>query len=122
VYGDYQYAFLALESITSSVANHRISGVNKIHYGTLVLLLHFFKLERAPLSEAAKADVFPSFRATREASSEMHPIDDQISTCDAQALPGYVGIKLTPRNPEALARWLAEGHHGLNQFDCPRST
>ena len=89
-------------------------------YGTLVLLLHFFKLERAPLSEAAKAEVFPSFRAVREASLEMHPIDDQISACDAQALAGYVGIKLTPRNPDALERWLAEGHRDLDQFDCPR--
>jgi len=77
-------------------------------YGTLTLLLYFFKLERAPLSEASKADAFPQFRAMQEASSELHPVDDQVSACDAQALPGYIGIKLTPRDPEALARWLAE--------------
>ena len=57
-------------------------------------------------SEATKSDVFPSFRGMQEASSEMHPIE--ISTCDAQALPGYVqvGIKITPHGPEALVRWL----------------
>lgn len=75
-------------------------------YGTLALLLYFFKLERTPLSEATKSDVFPSFRGMQEASSEMYPIE--ISTCDAQALPGYVGIKLTPHGPEALVRWLAD--------------
>ena len=64
-------------------------------YGTFTLLLYFFKFERAPLSKSAKAQVFPSFRATREASTEMHPIQDQVSGCEAQALPGYVGIKLT---------------------------
>ena len=95
--------------------------VNKMLYGTLTLLLYFFKLERAPLDESAKADIFPSFRAEREASVEMHPIDDQVSTCDAQALAGYVGIKLTPRDPEALAQWLAEGHQELDQFERPDS-
>jgi hypothetical protein len=33
----------------------------------------------------------------------MYPINDQVRTCDAQALAGYVSIKLTPRDPEALA-------------------
>ncbi|KAJ6474815.1 putative cytochrome P450 phenylacetate 2-hydroxylase [Mycena sanguinolenta] len=99
-----------------------VPNVNKMLYGTLTLLLYFFKLERAPLSEAVKAEVFPSFRTAREASTEMHPIDDQMSTCDAQALAGYVGIKLTPRDPEALVRWLAEGHHELDQFDRPKSS
>ena len=87
-------------------------------YGMVTLLLYFFKLERAPLSEAAKAKVFPSFRTTREASSEMHPIHDQLSACDAQAVPGYIGIKLTPRDPDALARWLQvsdeKGRGGLD--------
>ena len=65
-------------------------------YGMFTLLLYFFKLKRAPLSETAKANVFPSFWAMREASSKMHPIHDQLSTCEAQAVPGYIGIKLTP--------------------------
>ena len=77
-------------------------------YGILVLLLYFFKLERAPLSDLSKSEVFPPFRATQEASSEMDPIQDQISACDAQALPGCVGIQLTLRDPHGLKKWLAD--------------
>jgi len=73
----------------------------------LTLLLYFFKLERAPLSEDAKREVFPSFRATREASLDMHPVHDQMGSCDSQALPGYFGVRLTPRDPSALAQWMA---------------
>lgn len=91
-------------------------------YGNLTLLLYFFKLERAPLDEAAKAKVFPSFRAAKEASAEMHPIDDQISSCDAQALAAYVGVKLTPRDPDVLAKWISEGHRELDQFQFPNLT
>jgi hypothetical protein len=84
-------------------------------YGTLTLLLYFFKLERGPLNGSAKAEIFPSFRTEREASARMHPIDGQVWECDAQALPGYVGIKLTPQDPGALAQWLEEGHQ--QQFE-----
>ncbi|KAJ7613752.1 putative cytochrome P450 phenylacetate 2-hydroxylase [Mycena polygramma] len=96
-----------------------VPSVNKLLYGNLVLLLHFFKLERGSLGEAERAAVFPSFRAVREASLEVHPIDDQVSPCDAQALPLAAGIKLTARDPEALARWLTEGHRELDQWDGP---
>ncbi|KAJ6557755.1 cytochrome P450 [Mycena capillaripes] len=96
-----------------------VPSVNKLFYGNLILLLHFFKLERAPLTEAARAAVFPKIRAAREMSLEAHPIDDQLSVCDAQAVPLAAGIKLTARDPDALARWLAEGHRELDQWDRP---
>ncbi|KAJ7713061.1 cytochrome P450, partial [Mycena metata] len=86
-----------------------VHSVNRLLYGNLILLLHFFRLERAPLSEAARAAVFPKLRAVGEASREVHPIDDQISVCDAQAVPLAAGIRLTARDPDALARWLTEG-------------
>ncbi|KAJ7918568.1 putative cytochrome P450 phenylacetate 2-hydroxylase [Mycena leptocephala] len=96
-----------------------VPNVNKMFYGNLVLLLHFFKLERGPLGDAARAAVFPKLRAVGEASLEVHPIDDQVSVCDPQALPLAAGIKLTVRDPDALARWLAEGHRELDQWDRP---
>ncbi|KAF7321109.1 Cytochrome P450 phenylacetate [Mycena chlorophos] len=87
-----------------------VPTVNKMFYGSFVLLLHFFKLERAPLEEAARNSTFPKFRSTidGEMSLEADPIHDQVSLCDAQAIPLPAGIKLTPRNPEALAQWLEE--------------
>jgi hypothetical protein len=91
-------------------------------YGNLVLLLHFFKLSRAPMNDAALSKVFPAFRAEREASVEMDPIDDQVSVCDPQALPWAAGIKLTPRDPEELAKWLTEGHMELDQWERPLPT
>ncbi|KAF8169874.1 cytochrome P450 [Mycena galopus ATCC 62051] len=99
-----------------------VPNVNKMFYGTLVLLLHFFKLERAPLGESARASVFPKLRAVGEASLEVHPIDDQVSAADPQALPLAAGINLKARDPEALARWLAEGHRELDQWDRPNPT
>ncbi|KAJ6458951.1 putative cytochrome P450 phenylacetate 2-hydroxylase [Mycena vitilis] len=96
-----------------------VPNVNKMFYANLVLLLHFFKLERGPLGEAARASVFPELRAVGEASLEMHPIDDQVSACDPQALPLAAGIKLTPRDADGLARWLAEGHRELDQWERP---
>ncbi|KAJ6609908.1 cytochrome P450 [Mycena sp. CBHHK59/15] len=59
-----------------------VPNVNKMFYANLVLLLHFFKLERALLGDAARAAVFPKLRAVGEASIEVHPIDDQVSACD----------------------------------------
>lgn len=86
-------------------------------YATLSLLLHFFTLERAPLDDPkAKDAVFPQFRAASEASLDMDPIIDQISQCDAQGLPKYVGVKLTPRNSEALVAWLQEGYKDLEEL------
>ena len=41
---------------------------NKMFYGTLTLPLYLFKLERGPLDETTKAEVFLSFRTEREAS------------------------------------------------------
>jgi hypothetical protein len=32
------------------------------------------------------------------------------------------GIKLTVHDPEALARWLSEGHRDLDQWDRPNPT
>ncbi|KAJ6615803.1 hypothetical protein B0H10DRAFT_2220136 [Mycena sp. CBHHK59/15] len=61
------------------------------------------KLERAPLGDAARAAVFPKLRAVGEASIEVHPIDDQVSACDPQALPLAAGIKLTALGPPELA-------------------
>ncbi|KAJ6602622.1 putative cytochrome P450 phenylacetate 2-hydroxylase [Mycena vulgaris] len=96
-----------------------VPNVNKMFYANLVLLLHFFKLERGPLGDAARATVFPKLRAVSEASLEIHPIDDQVSACDPQALPLAAGIKLTARDPIALSRWLTEGHRELDQWDRP---
>ncbi|KAJ6458944.1 cytochrome P450 [Mycena vitilis] len=96
-----------------------VPNVNKMLYANLVLLLHFYKLERGPLGDDARASVFPELRAVGEAGLEMHPVDDQVSACDAQAVPLAAGIKLTPRDPDALARWLAEGHRKLDQWERP---
>ncbi|KAJ7430348.1 putative cytochrome P450 phenylacetate 2-hydroxylase [Mycena galericulata] len=96
-----------------------VPNVNKMFYGNLVLLLHFFKLERAPLGDVAREAVFPKLSAVGEASFEVHPIDDQVSAADPQALPLAAGIKITVRDPVALAHWLAEGHRELDQWDRP---
>ena len=88
-------------------------------YGTLILILHFFNLERGKLDKEGLSEVFPEFRGEAESSYELHPITDQISECDAQALPKASGVRLTPRDPEALQRWIAEGHTSLDQFDRP---
>ncbi|KAJ7122652.1 putative cytochrome P450 phenylacetate 2-hydroxylase [Mycena crocata] len=96
-----------------------VPNVNKMFYASLSLLLYFFKLDRAPLGDSARAAVFPKLRAVGEASLEVHPIDDQVSACDPQALPLAAGIKLTARDPVALACWLAEGHRELDQWERP---
>jgi hypothetical protein len=88
-------------------------------YSMLVLLIHHFKLERAPMDEAAKAKTFPEIRSIREMSFEVDAVNDQVSECDSQAIPLMAGIKLTPRNPESLARWIAEAPTLLDQFDEP---
>ncbi|KAJ7463472.1 putative cytochrome P450 phenylacetate 2-hydroxylase [Mycena galericulata] len=96
-----------------------IPTVNKLFYANLVLSLHFFKLERAPLGDAAREAVFPKVRAVGEASFEVHPIDDQVSATEPQALPLAAGIKLTVRDHGALAHWLEKGHRELDQWDSP---
>ena len=93
--------------------------MNKMLYGTIILLLHFFNMERAALDEEGRNEVFPAYRATAEASEELHPITDQVSECAAQALPKAAGVRLTPRDPDALARWLADGHQLMDQFERP---
>ena len=93
--------------------------MNKMLYGTIILLLHFFNMERAALDEDGRKEVFPAYRASAEASGELHPITDQVSECAAQALPKAAGIRLTPRDPDALARWLADGHQLMDQFERP---
>ncbi|KAJ6550604.1 cytochrome P450 [Mycena vulgaris] len=99
-----------------------VINVNKIFYANLVLLLHFFKLERGPLGDAARAAVFPKLRGVGEASLEVHSIDGQVSACDPQALPLAAGIKLTAPDPNALSRWLTQGHRELGQWDRPNPT
>ncbi|KAJ7681345.1 cytochrome P450 [Mycena rosella] len=96
-----------------------VLNVNQTLYANLVLLLHFFKLERGPLGDAPLATVFPKLRAVGEASLEVHPINDQVSVCDPQALPLAAGIKLTARDAEALSSWIDEGHRELDQWDLP---
>ncbi|KAJ7749897.1 putative cytochrome P450 phenylacetate 2-hydroxylase [Mycena metata] len=96
-----------------------VPNVNKMLYANLVLLLHFFKLERGPLDDTTIGTVFPAARAVGEASLSVNPIDDQVSACDPQALPLAAGIKLTVRDPDALDRWLADGHRELDQWEGP---
>jgi hypothetical protein len=95
------------------------TDVNKVLYGALVLLLHHFKLERAALDDEAKAKVFPPIRADREMSMDVDAIADQVAECDSQAIPLMAGVKLTPRNPDALTRWIAEAPTFLDQFEEP---
>lgn len=80
---------------------------NRILYSTLVLLLHFFKWERAPLAEAEMELVFPLFRAARECSLEMHPTLDTATPDEAQAIPWACGMKWTARDPEGLKEWFS---------------
>ncbi|CZR69413.1 uncharacterized protein PAC_19313 [Phialocephala subalpina] len=94
-----------------------VPNVNKTLYGILALTLHFFKLERAELNDEGMRDVFPSFRAAGQCSMNMDPIKDQISDCDAQAVPFAVGIRLIPRNPDQLNFWIKEDHRTLQEFD-----
>ncbi|KZT64715.1 cytochrome P450 [Daedalea quercina L-15889] len=96
-----------------------IPYVNKMLYGSLILVLHFFDLDRAPLDEEGLAEVFPDFRSAEESSWRMDPIADQISECDAQALPKASGVRLRPRDRGALQWWISEGHVHLDQFDRP---
>ncbi|KAJ6600148.1 cytochrome P450 [Mycena sp. CBHHK59/15] len=83
-----------------------VPNVNKMFYANLVLLLHFFKLERAPSAMRRAPPSSPSYAPS-------------VSACDPQALPLAAGIKLTARDPDALAHWLAEGHRELDQWDRP---
>ncbi|KZV69573.1 cytochrome P450 [Peniophora sp. CONT] len=93
---------------------------NKVLYGALILLLHFFRIERAELDTQGRKDVFPAYRSSGPvASTEMDPITDQISECAAQALPRAAGVCLTPRDPAQLQHWLAEGHVAMDQFEQP---
>ncbi|KAF2677945.1 putative cytochrome P450 phenylacetate 2-hydroxylase, partial [Lentithecium fluviatile CBS 122367] len=95
-----------------------VPNVNKTLYGILALTLHFFKLERADLDADSMRTVFPRFRAdVGQCSPDMDPIVDQVSTCDAQAVPRAVGICLSSRDPEQLAAWINEGHRSLQDFD-----
>lgn len=84
-----------------------IDMANRGLYSTLVLLLHFFTWERQSLSEEAKKDVFPPFRAERECSLEMDAFTDSATPTEAQAIPWSAGIKFTCRDPEALRAWIA---------------
>lgn len=84
----------------------------------LSLVIHFYRIERAPLDEAGKEEIFPGFRrGVGEASISVDPLDDQYSTCDAQAIPRPIGIRLIPREPDAASKWLSEGCHSLDQYD-----
>ncbi|KAI9147458.1 Cytochrome P479 monooxygenase [Paramyrothecium foliicola] len=98
-----------------------VANVNKSLYGILALTLHFFKLERVELDNEGMQGVFPSFRACRQASVNMDPVHDQVSTVDAQGLPCAAGIRLIPRNPDQLAFWISEGHQALQDFEAPSS-
>lgn len=80
---------------------------NRGLYATLVLLFHFFTWERAPLAEAERKQVFPPFRAERDCTADMNPLVDTATPTEVQAIPWSCGLKFTPRNPEALADWLA---------------
>ncbi|KZV60724.1 putative cytochrome P450 phenylacetate 2-hydroxylase [Peniophora sp. CONT] len=94
--------------------------VNKVLYGTIILLLHFFELQRDTLDAEGRKEVFPAYRAdVAEASATMDPITDQVTECAAQALPRAAGVRLTPRDPAQLAHWLAEGHADMDQFERP---
>jgi len=84
-----------------------IDMANRGLYSTLVLLFHFFTWERAPLAEEEKKHVFPPFRAARECTADMHPLDDTATPTEAQAIPWACGLKFTIRDPDALADWLA---------------
>ncbi|KAF7983120.1 hypothetical protein HWV62_24077 [Athelia sp. TMB] len=84
-----------------------IDMANRGLYSTLVLLFHFFTWERAPLAEAERKHVFPPFRAERDCTADMDPLIDTATPTEAQAIPWSCGLKFTPRNPEALADWLA---------------
>lgn len=93
--------------------------VNRAWYGVLALTLHFFKLERAELDAEGIKAVFPSFRAKRQTSPIMDPVDDQVSPWDGQAVPCATGIRLTPRDPKQLNAWINEGHKSLDDFEAP---
>jgi hypothetical protein len=92
------------------------TDVNKILYGALVMLLYHFKLERGAMDKESMDKVFLDIRK-REMTPECDPIADQCSECDPQAIPLAAGIKVIPRDPEALARWIADAPTMLDQFD-----
>lgn len=94
-----------LEKLNSSF--FFLAVANRGLYSTLVLLFHFFTWERAPLAEEEKKHVFPPFRAARECTADMHPLDDTATPTEAQAIPWACGLKFTIRDPDALADWLA---------------
>ncbi|VDC06288.1 unnamed protein product [Peniophora sp. CBMAI 1063] len=91
--------------------------VNKTLYGMIILLVRFFKLERAELDEEGRKEVFPAYRATgTDASAEMDPITDQALECAAQALPRATGVRLIPRDSAELAHWLDGGYESSGYF------
>ncbi|KAF8492259.1 cytochrome P450 [Gautieria morchelliformis] len=80
---------------------------NRGIYSTLILLLHFFKWERAMLTDEQRKRIMPRIRGKRECSADMDPLTDAAETA-LQAIPYAFGMKFTPRDPEALADWLAQ--------------
>ncbi|KZV69622.1 cytochrome P450 [Peniophora sp. CONT] len=92
--------------------------VNKALYSTLILMLHFFKLERAELDTEGRKEVFPAFRACgADASAAMDPVEDQAAECAAQAIPRATGVRLVPRDLKQLAHWLEEGYEIMGQSE-----
>jgi phenylacetate 2-hydroxylase len=81
---------------------------NRGIYATLILLIHFFKWERALIGEEEKKHVIPAFRAARECSADMHPLDNTATPTEIQAIPWACGLKFTVRDSEALADWLGQ--------------
>lgn len=51
------------KTIIIPTALNPLPDVNKMLYGTIILLCHFFKMERAPLDEQGLKEVFPDYRA-----------------------------------------------------------
>lgn len=94
------------------------SDVNKALYSMLIIMLHFFKLERAELDAKGRKEVFPAFRACgADASAAMDPVEDQAAECAAQALPRAAGVRLVPRDSTQLAQWLDEGCETMGQSE-----
>ena len=84
----------------------------------IIVLVHFFKLERTELDAEGLKAVFPTYRANgAPASAEMDPIEDQALECAAQALPRAAGIRLVPRDAAQLTHWLDEGYTVMDQVE-----
>jgi hypothetical protein len=111
---------VGLPHLTNGAGRRYCLGVPYVHkmmYGAIILFLHFFELERGPLDEEGLKEVFPDYRAAAQSSPAVDPIFDQISLCASQALPKATGVRLIPRNPEQLARWIDEDHASMDQFE-----